>query len=43
MFGRERVTYKTADQVRAMRQAGLVVADTLAAVRASAEPGMTTA
>ncbi len=43
MFGRERVTYKTADQVRAMRQAGLVVADTLAAVRVSAEPGMTTA
>lgn len=43
MFGRERVTYKTADQVRAMRQAGLVVADTLAAVRAAAEPGMTTA
>jgi methionyl aminopeptidase len=43
VFGRERVTYKTADQVRAMRQAGLVVADTLAAVRAAAEPGMTTA
>ena len=43
MFRRERVTYKTADEVRAMRRAGLVVADSLAAVQASARPGMTTA
>ncbi len=42
MFRRERVTYKTPDQVRTMRRAGLVVADTLAAVQAVARPGMTT-
>ncbi len=40
--GRERVELKTLDQVRVMRRAGLVVADVLAAVRASARPGMTT-
>ncbi|GEN80829.1 type I methionyl aminopeptidase [Actinotalea fermentans] len=43
MFGRERFTLKDADQVRAMRAAGLVVADALAAVRAAARPGVTTA
>lgn len=42
MFGRERIEYKTLDQVRAMRRAGLVVADALAAVRDAARPGMTT-
>ncbi|MGW2091706.1 type I methionyl aminopeptidase [Promicromonospora sukumoe] len=43
VFGRERVEYKTPDQVRLMRRAGLVVAETLAAVRAAARPGLTTA
>ena len=43
MFRRERIEYKTEDQVRTMRRAGLVVADALAAVRALARPGMTTA
>lgn len=42
MFGRERIEYKTLDQVRSMRRAGLVVADALAAVRDAARPGMTT-
>jgi methionyl aminopeptidase len=41
-FGREKVELKTLEQVRVMRRAGLVVADVLAAVRASARPGMTT-
>ncbi|MEJ5913801.1 type I methionyl aminopeptidase [Pseudokineococcus sp. 1T1Z-3] len=40
---RERVEWKTPDQVRLMRQAGLVVADALAAVRAEVRPGTTTA
>ncbi|MFD7024096.1 type I methionyl aminopeptidase [Promicromonospora sukumoe] len=43
VFGRERVEYKTPDQVRLMRRAGLVVAETLAAVRAAARPGLTSA
>lgn len=43
VFGRERVEYKTLDQVRLMRRAGLVVAETLAAVRSAARPGVTTA
>ncbi|HEV6952234.1 MAG TPA: type I methionyl aminopeptidase [Promicromonospora sp.] len=43
VFGRERIEYKTPEQVRLMRRAGLVVADTLAAVRAAARPGLTTA
>ncbi|WP_024286980.1 type I methionyl aminopeptidase [Cellulomonas sp. KRMCY2] len=43
MFGRERIEYKTADQVRAMRRAGLVVAQAHAAVRAAVAPGLTTA
>ena len=42
-FGRERIQYKTPDQVRVMRRAGLVVADALAAVRAAARPGVSTA
>ena len=43
MFGRDRIEYKTLDQVRLMRRAGLVVADALAAVRAEVRPGLTTA
>ena len=43
MFGRERFALKDAGQVRAMRAAGLVVADALGAVRAAARPGVTTA
>lgn len=43
VFGRERIEYKTPEQVRLMRRAGLVVAETLAAVRAAARPGLTTA
>ena len=43
MFGRERIEYKTPAQVRAMRRAGLVVADTLAAVLEQVHPGVTTA
>jgi methionyl aminopeptidase len=43
MFGRDRIEYKTPDQVRVMRRAGLVVADALAAVRAQLRPGLTTA
>ncbi|MDD9207347.1 type I methionyl aminopeptidase [Georgenia sp. 10Sc9-8] len=42
MFGRERIEYKTADQVRVMRRAGLVVADIHAALREAAAPGVTT-
>jgi methionyl aminopeptidase len=40
---RERVQIKTPEQVRAMRRAGLVVADALDAVRAAVGPGVTTA
>jgi methionyl aminopeptidase len=43
VFGRERIEYKTREQVQVMRRAGLVVADALDAVRARARPGMTTA
>ncbi|MET4225535.1 type I methionyl aminopeptidase [Oerskovia enterophila] len=43
MFGREKIEYKTIDQVRTMRRAGLVVADALATVRSAVRPGMTTA
>jgi methionyl aminopeptidase len=43
VFGRERIEYKTPEQVLLMRRAGLVVADALAAVRARAVPGATTA
>ena len=42
MFGRERIEYKTHDQVRAMRRAGLVVAQALETVRGAVRPGMTT-
>ncbi|QTE29064.1 type I methionyl aminopeptidase [Pengzhenrongella sicca] len=42
MFGRDKIEYKTTDQVRLMRRAGLVVADALTAVRAQARPGLTT-
>lgn len=43
MFGREKIEYKTADQVVAMRAAGLVVAAAHDAVRAAIRPGVTTA
>src|SRR5690606_41787983 len=40
---RGRIEYKTADQIRAMRRAGLVVADIHDALREAAAPGMSTA
>lgn len=43
MFGRDRIELKTPEQVLLMRRAGLVVADALAAARAAAVPGATTA
>ena len=43
MFGRERIEYKTVDQIIAMRRAGLVVAAVHAAVRGAVRPGVTTA
>jgi len=43
VFGREKIEYKTPDQVRTMRRAGLVVADIHAALREAVAPGMTTA
>jgi len=43
MFGREKIEYKTAEQVRTMRRAGLVVAAAHAAVREAVRPGVTTA
>ena len=43
MFGREKIEYKTADQVQVMRRAGLVVAAAHAAVRDAARSGVTTA
>ena len=43
MFGRDRIEYKTATQVQAMRRAGLVVAEAHAAVRRTVRPGVTTA
>ena len=42
MRTRERIQYKTAEQVQLMRVAGLVVADALDAVRAALRPGVTT-
>lgn len=42
-FGRDKIELKTLDQIRLMRRAGLVVADALAAARAAAVPGATTA
>lgn len=43
MFGRERIEYKTPEQILLMRRAGLVVAQALSAVEAAARPGVTTA
>jgi methionyl aminopeptidase len=43
VFGRDRIELKTPEQVLLMRRAGLVVADALAAARAAAVPGATTA
>jgi methionyl aminopeptidase len=42
VLGRDRIQYKTLDQMRLMRRAGLVVADALDAVRAALRPGTTT-
>lgn len=42
MLGRDRTQYKTPEQMRLMRRAGLVVADALDAVRAALRPGVTT-
>lgn len=42
MLGRDRTQYKTLDQMRLMRRAGLVVADALDAVLAALRPGVTT-
>lgn len=42
MLGRDRTQYKTPDQMRLMRRAGLVVADALDGVRAAMRPGVTT-
>ncbi len=42
MLGRDRIQYKTADQVRLMRLAGLLVADAMDAVRAALGPGVST-
>ncbi|SER79758.1 methionyl aminopeptidase [Propionibacterium cyclohexanicum] len=43
MFSREHIEVKTLDQIRAMRVAGLVVAEGLAAMGEAAKPGVTTA
>lgn len=43
MFGRDRIEYKTHEQVLLMRRAGLVVAEALRVVRERAVPGVTTA
>ena len=42
MIGRDRIQYKTLDQVRAMRRAGLVVGQTLELLRNGVQVGMTT-
>ena len=42
MLGRDRIQYKTPDQIRLMRAAGLVVADALDAVRSALVPGVST-
>jgi methionyl aminopeptidase len=42
VLGRDRIQYKTPDQIRLMRRAGLIVADALDAVRAALRPGTTT-
>ncbi|WP_315093957.1 type I methionyl aminopeptidase [uncultured Cellulomonas sp.] len=43
MFGRDKIEYKTPEQVLLMRRAGLVVAEALAAVRERAAAGVSTA
>ena len=43
MFGRERIEYKTPEQVQLMRRAGLVVAEALSAMESAARAGLTTA
>jgi methionyl aminopeptidase len=43
VFGRDRIEYKSPEQVLLMRRAGLVVAEALDAVRERATPGVTTA
>lgn len=43
MLGRERIEYKSVDQIRAMRRAGLVVAAVHQSVRDAVRPGVTTA
>ena len=43
MLGRNKIQLKTAEQIRQMRRAGLVVADIHAALREAVRPGMTTA
>ncbi len=42
MRGKSRIEYKSVDQMRLMRRAGLVVADALEACRAALAPGVTT-
>ena len=42
MLGRERIQYKSVDQVRLMRQAGLVVGQTLELVRRTIRAGLST-
>lgn len=42
MLGRDRIQYKSADQVRTMRRAGLVVGRTLELMRETVRPGMPT-
>lgn len=43
LFGRERISGKTREQLLLMRRAGLLVGETLAMLRTSVEAGMTTA
>jgi len=42
MLGRDRIQYKTPNQIRTMRTAGLLVADALDAVRRELRPGVST-
>ena len=42
MARRQKIEYKTTDQIRLMRRAGLVVADIHSALRENVRPGMTT-
>jgi methionyl aminopeptidase len=43
VLGRDRIQYKSREQVLAMRRAGLVVGETLELVRETVRPGLTTA